>query len=95
MILDPTHQESVSDCDKSARLPCTLKLDMGIISSTPVSIISITSPAKHRTQTRPWGRFLVCVPTRNREASFFEDQKVSDEASSNGRITFDFEKLMA
>lgn len=73
----------------------TLKSDMAMTSSIPTSNISMTSPAKQRTQTRPWGRFFVCVPIRNRLASFFELQKLSDELSSNGRIKFDFEKVIA
>lgn len=35
------------------------------------------------------------MPTRNSEASFFDAQKLNDEASSNGRMTFDLLKEMA
>lgn len=69
----------------------TLKLDMGMTSSMPTSSISMTSPEKHLTHTRLCGRFLLCVPTRNSEASFLTDQNESDEASSNGRTAFDLE----
>jgi len=64
----------------------TLNEDMAITSVIPTSSISITSPEKHRTQTRPCGRFFVWVPTRNREASFLVDQNESEEESSNGLI---------
>lgn len=73
----------------------TLKLDMVMTSTIPTSSISMTSPAKHRTQTRPWGLFFVCVPTKNREASFLDAQKARDDESSKGRMTLDLEKEMA
>jgi len=72
----------------------TLKSDIDITSSIPTSNISITSPAKHLTQTKPCGRFFVWVPIKNKLASFFELQKFNDELSSKGLIKFDFEKLI-
>lgn len=72
----------------------TLKSDICMTSSIPTSSISMTSPPKQRAQTRPWGRFLVWVPMRKSEASFLTDQKLSEVASSNGRIWFDLEKLI-
>lgn len=64
----------------------TLNDDIAITSVIPTSSISITSPEKQRTQTRPCGRFFVCDPTRNSEASFLLDQKEREEESSNGLI---------
>ena len=63
-------------------------------SSIPTSSISMTSPLKHLAQIKPCGRFLVWVPIRKSEASFLTDQKLSEVASSNGRIWFDLEKLI-
>ena len=66
--------------------------DIAITSVIPTSSISITSPLKHRTQTKPCGRFLVWVPTRNSEASFLVDQNESEDESSNGLIWLDLLK---
>lgn len=38
--------------------------------------------------TRLFGRFLLCSPTRKREASFFFDQNARDVESSKGWIGF-------
>jgi len=71
-----------------------LKLLIAMTSSMPTSSISMTSPAKQRAQTRPCGRFLVWVPMRKSEASFLEDQKLSEAGSSKGRTSLALEKAI-
>lgn len=62
---------------------------------TPTSHMSKTRPSNIRTNVSPSGLFLVSWPITNRLASFFDAQKSSEAASSNGCISFFLEKEIA